>query len=84
MDQVEMFDTYLDQNRMWHFEGVRGVRNLTQIVEDVCGYTSLDTFLEDNPGAMEAVVNWIREVNCLEWRQNLEELVDVELDKQDD
>ena len=84
MDQVEMFDTYLDQNRMWHFEGVRGVRNLTQIVEDVCGYTSLDTFLEDNPGAMEAVVNWIREVNCLEWRQNLEELVDVELDEQDD
>ena len=84
MDQIEMFDTYLDQNRMWHFEGVRGVRNLTQIVEDVCGYTSLDTFLEDNPGAMEAVVNWIREVNCLEWRQNLEELVDVELDEQDD
>ena len=84
MDQVEMFDTYLDQNRMWHFEGVRGVRNLTQIVEDVCGYTSIDTFLEDNPGAMEAVVNWIREVNCLEWRQNLEELVDVELDEQDD
>ena len=83
MDQVEMFDTYLDQNRMWHFEGVRGVRNLTQIVEDVCGYTSIDTFLEDNPGAMEAVVNWIREVNCLEWRQNLEELVDVELDEQD-
>lgn len=84
MDQMEMFDTYLDQNRMWHFEGVRGVRNLTQIVEDVCGYTSIDTFLEDNPGAMEAVVNWIREVNCLEWRQNLEELVDVELDEQDD
>ena len=84
MDQMEMFDAYLDQNRMWHFEGVRGVRNLTQIVEDVCGYTSIDTFLEDNPGAMEAVVNWIREVNCLEWRQNLEELVDVELDEQDD
>lgn len=84
MDQIEMFDTYLEQNRMWHFEGVRGVRNLTQIVEDVCGYTSIDTFLEDNPGAMEAVVNWIREANCLEWRQNLEELVDVELDDQGD
>lgn len=81
MEQVDLFDTYLEQNQMWHFEGVRGVRNLTQIVEEVCGYTSLDTFLEDNPGAMEAVVNWIREVNCLEWRQNLEELTDAELDE---
>ena len=81
MDQIELFDTYLEQNRMWHFEGARGVRNLTQLVKDVCGYTSIDTFLEDNPGAMEAVVNWIREANCLEWRQNLEELVEEEVDE---
>ena len=81
MDQIDLFDKYCDQNRMWHFEGARGVRNLTQLVEDVCGYTSIDTFLEDNPGAMEAVVNWIREANCLEWRQNLEELVEEEVDE---
>jgi hypothetical protein len=75
MDQVEMFDTYLEQNGMWHFEGVRGVRILTQLVEEVCGYTSFDYFLEDNPGAMAAIVDWIREANCPKWRQNLEELV---------
>ena len=84
MDQVEMFDTYLEQNRMWHFEGRRGVSNLQLILDQVCGYTSFDSFLEDNPGAMVAIVDWIREANCLEWRQNLEELVDVELDEQDD
>lgn len=84
MEQVDLFDTYLEQNRMWHFEGMRGVKNLNKIVQEVCGYgahNTLESFLEDNPGAMEAVVNWIREVNVLEWRQNLEELVEEELDE---
>ena len=87
MEQVDLFDTYLDQNRMWHFEGYRGVQNLTKIVQDVCGYgahKTLEGFLEDNPGAIEAVVNWIREANVLEWRQNLEELVEEELDETGD
>ena len=88
MDQVEMFDTYLEQNRMWHFEGQRGVRHLNKIVQEVCGYmgygNTVELFLEDNPGAVEAIVNWIREARCVEWQQNLEELVDVELDEQDD
>ena len=80
MDQIELFDKYVDQNHMWSWEGLRGVRLLTQVVNEVCGYTSMDSFLEDNPGAMEAVVNWIREANCLEWRQNLEQLVANETD----
>ena len=78
MDQMELFDQYTDQNRMWHWEGVRGVRNLAKVTEEVCGYTDIHAFLEDNPGAVEAVVNWIREANCLEWRQNLEELVETD------
>lgn len=86
MEQVDLFDKYCDQNRMWHFEGARGVRNLEKVVSEVCGYDGnwgnvLETFLQDNPGAVEAVVNWIREANCLEWRQNLEELVEEELDE---
>ena len=81
MDQIELFDTYLEQNRMWHFEGASGVRNLEKVVRNVCGYNHLQYFLEDNPGAVEAVVNWIREANCLEWRQNLEELVEEEVDE---
>jgi hypothetical protein len=80
MDQLELFDAYIEQNRMWHFEGHRGVQRLEKIVDEVCDYGSLTEFLADNPGAMEAVVNWIREANCLEWRQNLEELVAEEED----
>lgn len=83
MAQMEdLFDTYTDQNRMYHFEGTRGVSNLNKIVTEVCGYNSawsggnnLETFLQDNPGAIEAVINWIRESHCPEWRNNLEQLV---------
>lgn len=80
MDQQELFDTYLDQKRMWHFEGDRGVRDLTKIVRTVCGYTDLHQFLVDNSGAVEAIVNWIREANCPEWLESLQELVEVEPD----
>lgn len=84
MDQMELFDAYIEQNNMWHFEGQRGVRHLNKIVQEVCGYggygNTVELFLEDNPGAVEAMVNWIREARCLDWQQNLEELVEQEVD----
>ena len=80
MEQIDLFDAYLEQNNMWHFEGPRGVSRLTKIACEVCGYGSYNTlemFLEDNPGAIEAVVAWIREQNNDEWAENLRELVDT-------
>lgn len=82
MEQIDLFDAYLEQNNMWHFEGPRGVSRLTKITREVCGYNdswgnNLETFFQDNPGAIEAVVCWIREQNNDEWAQNLREVVDT-------
>ena len=36
--------------------------------------SAIEAFLEDNPAAIETLVEYIRTANVLEWRQNLEEL----------
>lgn len=80
MEQIDLFDTYLEQNNMWHFEGPRGVRHLNKVVQEVCGYggwNTLEGFLEDNPGAIESVIAWVREQNNDEWAKNLREVVDT-------
>ncbi len=80
----DLFDTYLTQNHMYSFEGQRGVRNLNKITQDVGGYTDLEHFLEDNPGAIEALINWIQEQNNQDWNRNLIDLVVVDSDKGDE
>ena len=84
MDQLELFDAYIDQNRMWHFEGHQGLHRLDKLVREVCDYRDLNLFLADNPGAVEAIVNWIRESNCPEWKENLEELVDIQTEEEEE
>jgi len=74
---------YMDDNRMYCMEGARGVRNLAKIVVDVCGYTpdyrgAMVGFFEDNPGAIEAVIEWIGKQKVIEWKDNLESLVGPE------
>lgn len=64
--------------------GQRGVRNLNKITQDVGGYTDLEEFLEDNPGAIEAVINWIQEQNNELWDRNLGCLVEIDSDEDDE
>jgi len=54
----ELLDKYLTQKGMHHFEG--NTQNLERVVE-VLGYRDVDEFLGDNPGAQEAIVDFIRE-----------------------
>jgi len=80
-DTNELFDKYLDYNKMYRFEGTDGVRNLDDLCANL-GYTSgqfnganpIMNFLADNSGAMEAVVDFIRD--CIgripEWQESLE------------
>ena len=80
-DTNELFDKYLDDNRMYHFEGTDGVRKLDDLCANL-GYTRgqfiganpLMNFLADNPGAMEAVVEFVRDQigRIPEWQENLE------------
>ena len=79
------FDAYCDE----HFrsvEGERGVRNLDQLCETL-GYgqgfmrnRAIEDFLTDNPGAVEAVLEFIGEwvERNDEWAESLREAVEDE------
>ncbi len=71
---------YLDNNKMYHFEGERGVKHMEKVMEDVCGYNPdfcdvSENFFADNPGAIQAVITWIGEQHNADWKDNLESLV---------
>ena len=82
-------DKFIDQNRMYHWEGSTGVRNLDKLVKAI-GYNdrygdAIHNFLCDNPGAIEAIVEWIRDGRCTDWAEMLAEEVcdEEEVDTQD-
>lgn len=72
---------FLQKNNIYHFEGQSGIENLNKITEEI-GYkanslrwgSSLEVFLQDNPGAMQAVVDWIGENHDSEFEEEEEEI----------
>lgn len=75
----DKLDTYFSANRMHSFEGERGVRNMEQTMQEVCGYSAawggtLQNFFIDNPGAIEAVMEWIANSNVPEWSARLDDM----------
>lgn len=81
MELIELFGE--QHNRSSSFEGSRGVRNFTNLVTTGLGYRDLESFLEDNSGAMEALVEWISDVRSPEWKERLTEMVEVEDDEEE-
>ncbi len=85
MDGDELVQAWQEQNKAWHFEGDAGLDRLTQLVE-VLGYTGhgfkhgspIESFLSDNPGACEKIVEFISEwaERNREWREALENSID--------
>jgi hypothetical protein len=86
-DMDTLLDKYMDQAKLTQFEGRRGVEGLCQLARAL-GYKDsmyfgqlsskaalgdLLMFLEDNPGAIEALHNWIRDTNSPEFREALTE-----------
>jgi hypothetical protein len=87
-DFEECFDTYMDQEKLYRLEGRRGVEALCQVsaalgYKDPMYYGQLTAkatlgdficFLEDNSGAVEAVMNWIKETGSSvpEWHELLD------------
>lgn len=61
-----------DREGLHNFEGYRGVRNITKIVNTL-GYASIDEFLVDNPGVIEAMFEWLCDTNLVEWEEKLDE-----------
>lgn len=92
MDRMERgvaFDAYCD-NRFTTCEGERGFRNLEELVETL-GYgegwmrgRAIEDFLTDNPGAVEAVLQFIGEwvERNDEWAERLQEAVEEDTEEE--
>jgi len=70
-DFNELLDHIIDQKQLHRFEmSTRNLSRLVEIVEPECR-GSVDTFLSNNPGAQDAIVEWIRNTGCEEWKSNI-------------
>jgi hypothetical protein len=85
MDLHSLIAEYQDEKKMHCHEGSRGVENLCRLVntmgyqdamhrgqfaQDGC-HGDLIEFLSDNPGAIEAIINWIGDQDQEEWKENI-------------
>lgn len=99
METVELVDRYIDHEKLYSTEGRKGLTNLCQLARAL-GYKDpnyygqltsnaslgdLINFLEDNSGAIEAVINWIRDQESEDWSQSLMDHVPApDMEKEDE
>lgn len=76
-DLDELVDAWMEHNNAWRTEGPNGVQNFEKLIH-VLGYHSIDSFLEDNPGVIESMFEWIKEQNVTAWKEALSEFNDKE------
>lgn len=74
-DGTELLGEWQDAHKMYRFEGDSGVRHLRELCEalDPENYRDMDDFLADNPGACDAIVEFICEWldRNKSWKDNL-------------
>lgn len=78
-DLYDLIDCYLDQEKMYNFEGGRGVNNFEKIIK-ILGYRNMDAFLEDNSGCLQKMLEWLMEQNIEEWKEAMQAELSVEGD----
>ena len=66
-----LVDRWLEEHKFYNFEGERGLERLNEFCSalgyDESGFqfgSPLEEFLQDNPGAIEALLDWVREQGC--------------------
>jgi hypothetical protein len=69
-DLGELIEQYCDANKMYHWEGSRGVSNFEKLI-GILGYQNVDYFLTDNSGCLEAMVEWIKDAGVTEWKESM-------------
>jgi hypothetical protein len=87
----ELVEEYRDVHHIYSMEGDRGVKRLEKLLE-VLGYkghsfkygTVVESFLSDNSGAIDAIVEWISNQDVEEWKARLEEELPPQPDEEDD
>lgn len=75
---AELLSEYQDQENLNHFEGSSGLDNLNKICNAIgyCGHgfkfgSSLEEFLGDNPGACDAIIEWLNNEDTPQFREEL-------------
>ena len=73
-DGVELLDEYIRSEPRYHLEGESGVACLERLLRAI-GYDDIFCFLGDNPGAQEALEQFVRDNidGCKEWQAELRE-----------
>ena len=76
---AEVFEDYLEENKMYHFEGTAGVRNINTIVETLGYRQGLQEFLADNPFVQQAIIDALLSQSNLpeEWTEKLMDGMDT-------
>ena len=73
-DLGELIDKFCDQNKLYHFES--STRNLMKVLSELQPeYRDITSFLSDNPGAQEAILEWVRNQRIKEWIDNMQAAV---------
>jgi len=75
----ELMQEFLNLKKFHHFEGDSGMENLNETVKAM-GYkghgfrygSPLESFLSDNPGAQQAILDWICDQDLDEWKEAIE------------
>jgi len=75
LELSELVDKYTEVNRMYHWEGSRGVSNFDKLI-GVLGYRNMDEFLHDNSGCLEAMVEWIKDAPVQDWKEAMQKEID--------
>lgn len=92
-DFNDLYEEWTRQEKIYRWEGETGVANLEKLAKAI-GYegsvfrfgSPIESFLCDNPGAIEALIEWIVEQGekSPEWRERLESELEEESEEEGD
>jgi len=88
MNANDIINQWEEQNRVYHYENVKDLEKLVNAIgyhSDPYGNDAIANFLGDNPGALEAVRNWIAEYigKVPEWRDSIKDEIEPDNDEND-
>lgn len=80
-DFSDLLEEYIDKNQV---DSVQDFRNLVSTLDDK--YRDVEDFLSDNPGCLEAMIEWISEYgeHSYGWKDNLRIELEAQAEDEED
>ena len=72
----ELISNMMNTENLWQTEGHQGRKNLLKVMEKI-GYDTFEDFLDDNSGAIEALLTWMGDSDVDDWNEKLKEYADA-------